>query len=41
LVNTPWLWVYWPRMKLTRDGQHTGVVAKAFEKLVPWFTRRF
>ena len=33
------MWAYWPRSKLTRDGQHSGVVAKALSKLVPWGTR--
>jgi hypothetical protein len=35
LVRVPWLWVYWPRRMVARDGQQTGSVTKAFSNVVP------
>ena len=33
--QAPWLCVYWPVMKLAREGQHSGLLTTAFLSSVP------
>src|SRR6185436_6851223 len=35
LLNTPWLWAYWPVSTEAREGQHSGVGAKELAILRP------
>jgi len=36
LPATPWLWAYWPVMKVARDGQHSGKESTVSANVVPW-----
>ncbi len=36
LCSTPWLWAYCPVRLVARAGQHSGKLAKAWSKRVPW-----
>ena len=40
MVQSPWLWAYWPRRMEVREGQHRGVVTKARSYVVPRSTSR-
>ena len=35
LPPTPWLWAYWPVMKVAREGQQSGNESTASAKVVP------
>src|SRR5215212_6862748 len=35
-----WLWGYWPRRVVTREGQHRDLVTKALSKVTPSSTMR-
>ena len=41
LPLTPWLWAYWPVMKVARAGQQSGNESTASAKVVPFFARSF